>query len=368
MNKAPALFGANASRLFGVNVSLLVGALALAALPSCAAPTGFPKNTGGSGGEGGSGGATASGGSTSSGGTTASGGATSSGGAGGSTGGSTECGTALDQTGCPCTSGEAPRSCFTGSAAMAGVGACSLGTQACVESQNGEQTITTWGACTGQGSPSAEVCGNGNDEDCDGAADEGCPAGCTEGATQSCSSACGSGTETCVGGQWVNCNAPPPNGDGSCTLNCNPAGAPPTAWEPYQFSSFAANTPCNGARYVRYMDEYALWVGAVLCTPTRYKLYLSTTKDGTYYQMGDYAGNGQDHCEMVNDAFTIPNEDDVMSGGCAACALGDLVFSDPGNGPVFSRATFGTCFDFEPQWPQFNLYSVTWYECGVSIP
>ena len=336
MNKGSALLG-----LFG---SILVVA--------CAAPKGFPSNAGGNGGDG----TTSSGGDGGTTGTTT--------GTGG-TGGTPECGTPLDQTGCPCAPGAAPRDCWVGAEAMAGVGACSLGTQACVEVQNGEQITTTWGACGGQGAPGVEAC-NGLDDDCDGVADDACQ--CTSGATQTCSSACGTGQEVCVGGQWTGCDAPPPNPDGSCTLNCNPAGAPPTAWEAFPFTSYAATTPCAGARYVRYMDEYGLWVGAVLCTPVRYKLFLGTTKDGTFYQMGDYAGNGQDHCEMVNDAFTIPNEDDVQSGGCAAGAVGPLIFSDPGLGPVFSRATSGTCFEYEPAWPQFNLYSVEWYECGVSIP
>lgn len=331
---------------------------------ACAAQTGTLAGTGGSGGDPDP--TTASsGGSGVTAGTAGDGGAGATTGTGG-TGGAPECGTALDQTGCPCVAGDPPRACYVGSPAQAGIGACSLGTQSCVETQNGEQVTAAWGTCSGQGTPSPELC-NDLDDDCSGVADDGvCQ--CTPGATQSCVTACGSGQETCVGGQWVNCDAPAPNADGSCVLNCNPAGNPPTPWEAFSFVSYAAATPCAGARYVRYMDEYSLWVGAVLCTPNRYKLFLGTAKNGTFYQMGDYAGNGQDHCEMVNDGFSIPNEDDVQSGGCATCDLGPLIFSDPGLGPVFSRATFGTCFDFEPAWPQFNLYSVEWYECGVTIP
>jgi len=36
------------------------------------------------------------------------------------------------------------------------------------------------------------------------------PSGCTEGETRPCSTACGSGVETCVDGQWQACNAPQP--------------------------------------------------------------------------------------------------------------------------------------------------------------
>lgn len=330
---------------------VLVG-LALGLLSAgCAA--GAPAQTGAGGDGGGDGG---------SGGESAGGGGDEGGGGGG---GAAPCGTDLDKTGCPCTTGEAPRACFTGEPELAGQGVCTPGTQACIDTVQGELVVTAWGPCEGQGSPGQEAC-NGLDDDCDGTADDDCS--CIEGSKQPCSSVCGGGEETCVNGQWTGCDAPAPAPDGTCTVVCNPAGDPPTAWEAFDFTYQPAQTPCAGERYVRYMDEYGLWVGAVLCTPVRYKLFLSPSKIGTFHQIGDFAGNGQDHCEIVNDAFTIPNEDDVQSGGCAACAVGPIIWSDPGLGPGFSRATFGTCFTFEPQWPQFNLHSTQWYECGVSIP
>jgi hypothetical protein len=46
-------------------------------------------------------------------------------------------------------------------------------------------------------------------------------------------------------------------------------------------------------------------------------------------------GHGQDHCELVNPAFTIPNED-ITSGGCTSCSVGGVV--DVMDVPVFARA------------------------------
>jgi hypothetical protein len=281
-------------------------------------------------------------------------------------GGGGECGAALDRAGCKCFVDEAPRPCFTGLAEQAGVGACVMGTQLCEPDPSSELNLGNWGACAGSGQPGSPGC-DGSDKDCDGAPDPAC--GCLEGSMQGCSTVCGSGTETCVGGSWVNCTAPQPNPDASCPMadGCMPGSPAPGPWEAYDFNYHPAPTPCNGPRYARYFPGFSLWVGAILCNASRYKLFLSSTKDGTFYQIGDYAGHGQDHCELVNLNFTIPNEDDIKS-GCASCDVGPLVFSDPGLGPGWSRAWFGDCFAFEASWPQFNLHSTQWYECGVTIP
>jgi len=282
-------------------------------------------------------------------------------------GGGGDCGTELDRAGCNCSLDEAPRPCFSGPPEQAGVGACAMGTQTCEPDPSSELGLGKWSACAGSGQPGAPGC-DGSDQDCDGMPDPAC--GCSEGSTQDCSTVCGSGTETCVGGSWVNCTAPQPNPDASCPMadGCMPGSPAPGPWEAYDFTFHPAQTACNGARFVRYFPGFSLWVGAILCNPSRYKLFLSPTKDGTFYQIGDYAGHGQDHCELVNPNFTIPNEDDIKSGGCASCDVGPIIWSDPGLGPGWSRAVFGDCFAFEASWPQFNLHSTEWYECGVSIP
>lgn len=130
-----------------------------------------------------------------------------------------DCGTALDddcdgevnesEAGCVCTSGE-EKACFDGPG-TAGVGNCAAGTQVCA------QDGLSFSACNGQISAQTELCGNGQDDDCDGSVDEGCA--CDPGGAPS---ACYTGpAET--------------NGQGNCQgglHQCNPDGL-----------SFG---PCNG--------------------------------------------------------------------------------------------------------------------------
>jgi hypothetical protein len=74
---------------------------------------------------------------------------------GGGTGGSGEC-----------TPGQT-ESCYGGAVGTEGVGPCQAGTRTCGDDE-------TWGSCLGAALPSAEVCDNGLDEDCNGSADDGC--------------------------------------------------------------------------------------------------------------------------------------------------------------------------------------------------
>ncbi|HEY3450790.1 MAG TPA: choice-of-anchor V domain-containing protein [Myxococcales bacterium] len=127
------------------------------------------------------------------------------------------CGDGLDNDcdgipddGCPapvCTAG-ATQACYSGPAATKGIGACKAGLQTCANN--------AWGACSGEVLPTAEACGDGIDNDCDGQVDEGCQASvCTEGATQACYSgpaatkgigACKAGSQTCAGNAWTACS------------------------------------------------------------------------------------------------------------------------------------------------------------------
>ncbi|MEZ4410451.1 MAG: MopE-related protein [Polyangiales bacterium] len=69
--------------------------------------------------------------------------------------------------GCDCMTG-ATRSCYSGPSAAIGVGICAAGNQTCVPLTAGG---STWGACTGERFPNAELCTNGVDDDCNGVVD-----------------------------------------------------------------------------------------------------------------------------------------------------------------------------------------------------
>ena len=78
----------------------------------------------------------------------------------------------------PCGSPGTIQACtYTGRPGTEGVGACRAGYRVC--------DGFDWGPCTDQVTPSAEICENTVDEDCDGQLNDGCPV-CDEGSTQAC--------------------------------------------------------------------------------------------------------------------------------------------------------------------------------------
>jgi hypothetical protein len=143
----------------------------LAAASGCAAGATASKTKGSGGASGGSGGSA------------------SIGGTGGSGGG-----------GLPCTPGSS-EACYDGPAEHGGVGVCAFGTRTCPSSG-----LTVWGPCEGWVAAGTESCDGTLDDDCDGSVDEGCT--CREGTTMPCGSdvgVCEAGTQTCSMGAWGAC-------------------------------------------------------------------------------------------------------------------------------------------------------------------
>ncbi|MBW2523338.1 MAG: hypothetical protein JRI23_04155 [Deltaproteobacteria bacterium] len=104
---------------------------------------------------------------------------------------------------CPCAAG-AEQACYSGNPLTAAIGVCARGIQSCVGG--------VWGECSGEVLPSEDSCGDGFDQDCDGAVDEGCS--CAGGAEQACYSSnpitvgvgqCDRGTQSCDQTTWGDC-------------------------------------------------------------------------------------------------------------------------------------------------------------------
>ncbi len=139
-----------------------------------------------------------------------------------------DCDGAVDE-GCVCAPGAAA-ACYDGPAGTAGVGACAAGVQTCLADGSG------YGACVGAVGPAAEACGNGVDDDCDGAVDEGCV--CAPGAAAACYDgpvgtggvgACAAGVQTCL---------PDGSGYGVCVGAVGPA---------FEICGDGVDNDCDGA-------------------------------------------------------------------------------------------------------------------------
>lgn len=132
---------------------------------------------------------------------------------------------------------------------------------------------------------------------------------------------------------------PPPPGPAACD--------PAVGWVSAAFAFPQDALSCNGPQAIRYDGRQGLWVGVVSCGGTSLRMYLSPNDTGPYVQATDLAGHGQDHCELIQPGFQLPNEDDITSGGCLGCATSRNLPIE--NVPAFGRAFLGDSFQFYRQ-------------------
>ncbi|XP_041128480.1 target of Nesh-SH3-like [Polyodon spathula] len=124
-------------------------------------------------------------------------------------------------------------------------------------------------------------------------------------------------------------------------------------WTEYPFRS-DTYSECNGKQFVK-RTWYRKFVGVQLCNSLRYKIYLSDTLTGTFYNIGDQTGHGEDHCQFV-DSFLdgrtgqqFPNDQlPQREGAYRAIRQEPVTFGEIGG--------------------KAQINYVQWYECGTTIP
>ncbi|NXA47232.1 TARSH protein, partial [Nothocercus julius] len=121
-------------------------------------------------------------------------------------------------------------------------------------------------------------------------------------------------------------------------------------WTEIPFNS-DTYSECKGKQYVK-RTWYKKFVGVQLCNSLRYKIYLSDSLTGQFYNIGDQRGHGEDHCQFV-DSFL-----DGRTG-----QQDDLPVKDG-----FFRAVRQEPVKFGKIGGETHINYVRWYECGTSIP
>ncbi|XP_035860237.1 target of Nesh-SH3 isoform X5 [Sander lucioperca] len=124
-------------------------------------------------------------------------------------------------------------------------------------------------------------------------------------------------------------------------------------WTQFPFKS-DDYSECNGKQYVK-RTWYRKFVGIQLCNSLRYKIYLSDSLNGKFYNIGDQTGHGEDHCQFV---------DSFLDGRTGTQMLADQLPSRPG----FYRAMRQEPVNFGEIGGKSHVTYVGWYECGTPIP
>uniref|UniRef100_A0A3P8S633 ABI family member 3 binding protein n=1 Tax=Amphiprion percula TaxID=161767 RepID=A0A3P8S633_AMPPE len=124
-------------------------------------------------------------------------------------------------------------------------------------------------------------------------------------------------------------------------------------WTQFPFKA-DAYSECSGKQYVK-RTWYRKFVGIQLCNSLRYKIYLSDSLNGKFYNIGDQTGHGEDHCQFV---------DSFLDGRTGTQMLADQLPGRPG----FYRALRQEPVSFGEIGGKSHVTYVGWYECGTPIP
>ncbi|KAH0624988.1 hypothetical protein JD844_032972 [Phrynosoma platyrhinos] len=124
-------------------------------------------------------------------------------------------------------------------------------------------------------------------------------------------------------------------------------------WTEIRFNS-DTYSECKGKQYVK-RTWYKKFVGVQLCNSLRYKIYLSDSLTGTFYNIGDQRGHGEDHCQFV---------DSYLDGRTGQQIPSDQLPTKDG----FFRAVRQEPVHFGKIGSETHTNYVHWYECGTTIP
>ncbi|KAI1885391.1 hypothetical protein AGOR_G00219660 [Albula goreensis] len=124
-------------------------------------------------------------------------------------------------------------------------------------------------------------------------------------------------------------------------------------WTEFPFNS-DSYSECNGKQYVK-RTWYRKFVGIQLCNSLRYKIYLSDSLTGKFYNIGDQTGHGEDHCQFV---------DSFLDGRTGSQLMADQLTSRTG----YFRAMRQEPVSFGQIGGNSHITYVSWYECGTPIP
>ncbi|XP_070311096.1 target of Nesh-SH3 isoform X34 [Odocoileus virginianus] len=152
---------------------------------------------------------------------------------------------------------------------------------------------------------------------------------------------------------------PPSNTVAFSTESADPRVSEPVSagrdaiWTERPFAS-DSYSECTGKQYVK-RTWYKKFVGVQLCNSLRYKIYLSDSLTGKFYNIGDQRGHGEDHCQFV---------DSFLDGRTGQQLSSDQLPTKEG----YFRAVRQEPVQFGEIGGHTQINYVQWYECGTTIP